>query len=270
MSGTGIGLRDPHFEQLMQHDHGLPWVELLTDNFLARSHRVARQLDRIAERFPLTLHCVGMNLGGTDPLNQDYLQRIKAIQQQTGAAWVSDHLCFTAHAGRHYHDLLPLPYSDEALRHIAQRINHVQDLLGEALLIENVSAYVRASAPMSEAEFLAALCDECDCLLLCDVNNLYVNQVNLGMDAQQAIDTLPLQRIREIHLGGFDDKGSHLLDAHNNAVSEPVWQLYESLIARLPDVPSCIEWDNDIPELAVLLDQAGRAENIRLLAGKAA
>lgn len=259
MSGVGIGLRDPHFEQLMAQDHGVPWVELLADNFLARGGLQPRQLQRIARRFPVTLHCVGMNLGGVDPLDFDYLAEIRRIAHTVAPAWISDHLCFTRHAGRHYHDLLPLPFSDEAVRHIAGRIVQVQDFLGRRMLVENVSAYVRVEAPLNESEFLAAVCAEADCDLLLDVNNLYVNQINLGLDAAQAIDRLPLERVKEVHLAGFEDRGQYLVDAHNNPVSEPVWHLYADLVARLPEVAVCVEWDNDIPALDVLLAEARRA-----------
>ena len=262
VSGVGIGLRDPHFEQLMAADHGVPWVELLADNFLARGGLPLRQLERIAARYPVTLHCVGMNLGGTDALDLDYLGDIRRIGRRVEPAWVSDHLCFTCHAGRHYHDLLPLPFSDEAVRHVADRIGQVQDFLGRALLVENVSAYLRAAAPLSEAEFLRAVCDEADCLLLLDVNNLYVNQVNLGLDAAQALAALPLERVREIHLAGYEDRGDYLVDAHNNPVSEPVWQLYADLLARRPEAAVCIEWDNDIPPLGTLLAEAQRARRM--------
>lgn len=259
MSGVGIGLRDPHFEQLMTVDHGVPWVELLADNFLARGGLQPRQLERIAERFPVTQHCVGMNLGGADPLDFDYLAEIRRIAQAVDPAWISDHLCFTSHAGRHYHDLLPLPFSDEAVRHISARIAQVQDFFGRRILVENVSAYLRAEAPLTEGEFLAAVCTETDCELLLDVNNLYVNQVNLGLDAAEAIACLPLGRVREVHLAGFEDKGEYLVDAHNNPVSEKVWTLFADLVGRLPEVAVCIEWDNDIPALDVLLAQAHRA-----------
>jgi len=263
VSGVGIGLRDPHFQQLMDQDHGVPWLELLADNFLARGGLTPLQLDRIAERYPVTMHCVGMNLGGTDPLDLDYLEAIGAVASRALPAWISDHLCFTACRGRHYHDLLPLPYDDEAVRHVARRIQQVQDFLGRRLVVENVSAYVRATAPLSEAQFVAAVCDEADCELLLDINNLYVNQVNLGFDALRALEALPLARVREIHLAGYEDKGHFLIDAHNHRVSEPVWQIYRQLAQRLPDVPVCIEWDNDIPALGMLLAEARRARTLR-------
>ena len=259
VSGVGIGLRDPHFDQLMSEDHGVPWLELLADNFLARGGLTPRQLDRVAQRYPVSLHCVGMNLGGVDPLDRSYLDEIRRIADQAGAEWVSDHACFTAHGGRQYHDLLPLPYSDEAVRHIAGRVAEVQDHLGQRIAIENVSAYLRVDAPLSEAAFLAAVCDEADCTLLLDANNLYVNQVNLGLDARQAIAELPLERVREIHLAGYEDKGDYLIDAHNNRVSDPVWTLFAELMQAVPHVPVLIEWDKDIPPLATLLAEAERA-----------
>ena len=262
VSGVGIGLRDPHFEQLMAAEHGVPWVELLADNFLARGGLVPQQLERIADRYALTLHCVGMNLGGSEPLDLGYLGGIRAIAERTAPAWISDHLCFTRCHGHHYHDLLPLPYSEESVQHIASRIRQVQDFLGRRLVVENVSAYLCADAPLSEAEFVAAVCDEADCELLLDVNNLYVNQVNLGLDAATAIAQVPLHRVREVHLAGYEDKGDYLIDAHNNRVSEPVWALFRRVARALPSAPVCIEWDNDIPPLDVLLDEAQRASRI--------
>ena len=246
----------------MTGQHDLPWVELLADNFPVRSGMVTQQLARIAERYPLTLHCVGMNLGGIDPLDHAYLADIRAVADSTDPAWISDHLCFTSCHGRHYHDLLPLPYSDEAVRHVAARIAVVQDVLGRRLVVENVSAYIRADAPLSEAEFVTAVVQESGCELLLDINNLYVNQVNLGLDARLALDRLPLERVREVHLAGFEDKGDHLIDAHNDRVSEPVWDLFAGVVASLPDVAVCVEWDNDIPPLDVLLDETRRARDL--------
>lgn len=262
MSGVGIGLRDPHFKQLLSGRQAVPWLELLADNFLAPGGLTELQLNRVIKDYPVTLHCVGMNLGGVDPLNFDYLESIRDLAGRVAPAWISDHLCFTQYQGHHYHDLLPLPYTDEAIRHVAERIRLVQDFLGTRLLVENVSAYLKSDSPMSEAEFFSAVAEEADCDLLVDVNNLYVNQVNLGFDAFQALRGLPLQRIREIHLAGYEDKGRYLIDAHNNRVSEPVWDLFAQLMALVPDVPVCIEWDNDIPPLEVLLDEAAQAASI--------
>ena len=262
VSGVGIGLRDPHFKQLMTGQHAVPWLELLADNFLAPGGMTRLQLNKIISAYPVTLHFVGMNLGGVDSLNFDYLQSVRQLAAHVSPAWISDHLCFTQYQGHHYHDLLPLPYTEEAVRYVANRIRTVQDFLECHLLLENVSAYLKSAAPMSEAEFLSAVAEEADCYLLVDVNNLYVNQVNLGFDAAVALQRIPLQRIREIHLAGYEDKGHFLIDAHNNRVSEPVWDLFARLMSLVPDVPVCIEWDNDIPPLNILLDEAARAASI--------
>lgn len=263
MSGVGIGLRDPHVTELLSGEPKAPWVELLADNHLAEGGLIAARLEAICERYPLTLHCVGMNLGGVEPLDRKYLQAVKHLMMRSRPAWVSDHLCFTRHGGHHYHDLLPLPYTEEALFHMVDRISQVQDFLGTRLLVENVSAYIAASdSSMDETEFLTALVNEADCDLLLDVNNLYVSQVNLGLDAGQVIAGLPVERIREVHLAGYEDKDGFLIDAHNNPVSEPVWTLFEALVARVPQVPVLIEWDNDIPSLDVLLAEAARAKAV--------
>ncbi|MCB1790144.1 MAG: DUF692 domain-containing protein [Gammaproteobacteria bacterium] len=259
LAGTGIGLRGPHFEQLLAAPSRVPWLELLADNFLARGGLVPAQLQRIAAQFPVTLHCVGMNLGGVDALDRHYLERIRAIARQTDAAIISDHLCFTALNGRHYHELLPLPYNDDVVEHVAKRIRQVQDMLEQRILVENVSAYVRASSTLSEGQFIAAVAQRADCGILLDVNNLYVNQINLGTDAEAALRALPIERVAEIHLGGYEDKGRYLLDAHSRPVSDPVWELFDKAVAMLPEVPVCIEWDNDIPPLETLLAEARRA-----------
>lgn len=204
-----------------------------------------------------------MNLGGVAALDRGYLDAVKDLAARTRPACISDHLCFTRHGDHHYHDLLPLPYSEEALHHVAARVRQVQDHLGQRLVVENVSAYVSAAeSVMGEAEFLAELVRQTDCELLLDVNNLYVSQVNLGSDARHFISTVPRDRIREVHLAGYDDRGRYLVDAHNNRVSEPVWELFSEVAERWPEVPVLIEWDNAIPSLDVLLDEAAHAQRI--------
>jgi uncharacterized protein (UPF0276 family) len=241
----------------------VPWFELLADNHLATGGQVPAQVEALRANYPIALHCVAMNLAGTDPLDLDYLGRIRGLRDRCEAVWVSDHLCFTAVDGRSYHDLLPIPYTDEALRQVAGRVMQVQDLLGERLLVENVSSYLRFSeSAISEAQFLDALVRQTDCLLLLDVNNLYVNHVNHGDELDGYLDALPRDQVREIHLGGFEPRDGYLLDAHNHPVSEPVWMLYERVAGLLPGVPSLIEWDNDIPDFTVLQAEAARAARI--------
>jgi uncharacterized protein (UPF0276 family) len=247
------------------------WFELLADNHLATGGLVPAQIEAVRAEYPLALHCVGMNLGGSDPLDLDYLGRVRDLRDRSAAAWLSEHLCFTAVDGRNYHDLLPIPYTDEALRRVAERVLTIQDFFGERLLVENVSSYLRfAESPLTEAQFLDALAEEADCHLLLDINNLYVNHVNHGDELDAYLESLPLDRVREIHLGGYEPKDGYLLDAHNNPVGEPVWALYEQAARLLPDVPTLIEWDNDIPDFSVLQSEAAKAACIAAAVTKSA
>lgn len=264
LTGTGLGLRSAHIGQLLSERPAVPWLEVLTDNHVAAGGLIPRQLAAVRADYPIAFHCVGMSLGGTDPLDHDYLGRLKQMIDTYEPTQVSDHLCFTSHNSYHYHDLLPLPYTEEALQHVSARVKQVQDMLGTRILVENVSSYLRfRQSTLSEPQFLAALCEEADCDLLFDVNNAYVNEVNHGAPATDFLDCLPLERVREIHLAGYEDKGAYLIDAHNNRVSDPVWELFCKVIARLPEVPVLIEWDNDLPALEVLMDEALRAETLR-------
>jgi len=263
ISGAGIGLRTCHIDQVLRDRPNVSWFELLADNHLATGGLVPAQVEAVRAEYPLALHCVDMNLGGSDPLDLDYLERVRDLRDRSAAAWVSDHLCFTAVDGRNYHDLLPIPYTDEALRRVAERVLTIQDFFGDRLLVENVSSYLRfAESPLTEAQFLRALAQEADCHLLLDVNNLYVNHINHGDELAAYLESLPLDRVREIHLGGYEPKDGYLLDAHNNPVSEPVWALYAQAVGLLPGVPTLIEWDNDIPAFAVLQSEAAKATGI--------
>jgi uncharacterized protein (UPF0276 family) len=264
LTGTGLGLRSTHIARVLSEQPPVPWFEVLADNHTAAGGLIPRHLAAVRTDYPITFHCVGMSLGGTDPLDFDYLRTIKCLMQTYEPLQVSDHLCFSSHASHQYHDLLPLPYTEEALRHVSERIRRVQDFLGVRLLVENVSSYLGyRHSTLTEPEFLAALTGMADCNLLFDVNNAYVNEVNHGDPALDFLVQLPLERIREIHLAGYEDKGDYLIDAHNNRVADPVWALFSDVIRQLPDVPVLIEWDNDIPALEILLDEAVQAEYIR-------
>jgi uncharacterized protein (UPF0276 family) len=264
LAGTGLGLRSAHITQVLSEHPPVPWFEILADNHTAPGGLIPRQLAAVCADYPITLHCVGMSLGGTEPLDIAYLRTIKHMIEVYEPVQVSDHLCFSNHASHQYHDLLPLPYTEEALLHVAERIRRVQDFLGQRLLVENVSSYLTyRHSTLGEAEFLATLSETADCNLLFDVNNAYVNEINNSASAGEFLQHLPLERIREIHLAGYEDKGDYLIDAHNNRVSDPVWALYADVVQQLPDVPVLIEWDNDLPALEVLLDEAARAERIR-------
>lgn len=261
--GVGLGLRSPHIEGILRDLPEVPWFEVLADNHLAPGGLIPRQLAAVREHYPVTFHCVGMSLGGIDPLDMDYLASIRRLTREIDPAWVSDHLSFTRFGEHNYHDLLPLPYNGETLRHLVSRIGQVQDYLGRRILVENVSSYLTYRASdLEEADFVAELVREADCDLLLDVNNVYVNAANHGLDALAYLRRMPLERVREIHLAGYDIRDGYLLDAHNNKVTPPVWRLYEDFIRRCPDVPTLIEWDKDIPELEVLLAEARQAGEI--------
>lgn len=267
---AGIGLRTPHFDELL--DEGLinppPWLELLADNWLSSGGVTANILSRFVERYPLAVHGVGLSIGSVEPLDFDYLQRVKSLLSRSKAMSYSEHLSFSNTALGFVPDLLPLPYSEEALNHVIERVSQVQDFLGRRMLIENVSAYIATDDAMSEAEFTIELARRSGCGLLVDVNNYYVNQQNLGRDAATALAAIPVELIAEIHLGGYEAKADYLLDAHNHPVAEPVWQLYQSLLQRTGPVATLIEWDNDVPDLSVLMAQRERAATV--IAGSAA
>jgi uncharacterized protein len=248
--GLGLGLRAPHVADLLARPTEAGFLELLTENHLDVGGRRAASTDAVADRYPVVLHGVSMNLGSVDPLDVDYLRKVRSLAERTNARWVSDHLCFTGVAGFNTHDLLPLPYNDATLRHVAARIRAVQDLLGRPLLVENPSSYAtyRAST-MPEHEFLARLADAADCALLLDVNNVFVSATNHGFDAEVYVDALPADRIVQIHLAGHHDAGTHLIDTHDAPVVDDVWRLFARVVRRTGRVASMIEWDDRIPSL---------------------
>lgn len=262
---AGVGLRTQHINQILDQQVAVPWFELLVDNWLSNGGLTRRYLDAIAERYPLTLHGVGLSLGGMEPLDFSYLGKIKGLMQRcnqyNNALWYSEHLCFSQLQSYYSHDLLPLPYTDESVRHMANRIEQVQDFMGCQMLVENVSSYLEYKQnELSEGEFINAVVEEADCSLLLDVNNFYVNEVNHGQNAEQQISALPHHRVKEIHLAGFADKDTHVVDAHNNPVADEVWALYEKTLELVGPVPTLIEWDNDIPALETLLAEQKKAQ----------
>jgi hypothetical protein len=260
IAGVGLGLRSQHIDEVLLTQPVVPWFELLTENHLAPGGLIPVQLEAIRSNYPITFHCVGMSLGGTDPVDVEYLLRIKTLIERYQPSLVSDHLCFSQHRQHNYHDLLPLPYNEETLNHFRKRITQIQDILETRILVENVSSYLTYKAStVPEAEFISELLSRTDCDLLLDINNVYVNAVNHGFSAREYLNTIPMQRVREIHLAGYEDRGSYLLDAHSTRVSPPVWELYEEVIGKYPNIPTLIEWDNDIPSFATLREEAGAA-----------
>ncbi len=261
--GIGIGLRSQHYREILENLPSVPWFEVLTDNYLGEGGQPLVYLERVRAEYPVTFHGVGMSLGSCEPLNLDYLGKVKALAQRIQPAWISDHLCWSASGGHYSHDLLPLPYTKEAIRHMATRIAQAQDVLGCRLVVENVSGYVSfADSEMSEWEFLVAVVEQADCDILLDINNIYVSACNHGFDAEHYLNAIPKQRVREMHLAGYEDQGTHLLDTHGLPVHEPVWRLYEKALRRLDQVPTLIEWDTDIPPFHCLLQEADKARYI--------
>lgn len=262
-NNAGVGLRIQHIQDILRSDINDIWFELLADNWLT-SQLNDYFLDLISERYPITIHGVGLSLGSPQAMDLNYLKSIKNLIKRSKSIKYSEHLCFAQLTDSHYaHDLLPLPYCDNIILHLTERIKQVQDYLGQQIILENVSTYLSYKInEMSEAEFLGQLVQESGCGLLLDINNLFVNQVNLGSCAKETIRYMHSDWVQEIHLAGFETHPDFLIDAHNNPVSEDVWALYEFAINHLGNKATLIEWDNDIPEWDVLLAERNKAKNI--------
>jgi uncharacterized protein (UPF0276 family) len=262
-TGAGIGLRTPHVRQMLDERPAVPWLEVHSENYYVDGGPALAALERIRHDYPLSLHGVGMSLGSTDPLERTHLAKLARLIERSEPVLVSEHLCWSGVGGRVLNDLLPLPYTEEALAHVCARVAEVQDFLGRTILVENVSSYLAfADATIPEWEFVAALARRTGCKLLCDVNNIHVNAVNHGFDADAYLAALPSEAIAEIHLAGFESTPACLVDTHGAPVAPPVWALYRRAIARFGPVPTLIEWDIDIPPLPILLAEAAAAQQI--------
>lgn len=272
---AGIGLRAPHYRDLLEQRPALAFVEVHSENYFGDGGAPLHFLGRTREHYPLSLHGVGLSIGSADPLNQVYLARLKKLIDRFEPMLVSDHLCWCSIDGVYLNDLLPLPYSEAVLEHVCARVSAVQEFLGREILIENPSSYLQfASSAIPEWEFLAEVARRSGCGLLLDVNNIYVSSVNHGFDAHRYLAALPAAAVREIHLAGHTVKhhadGDILIDTHSAPVAEPVWALYRETLARLGPRPTLIEWDNDLPPLTTLVDEARRAELVPAGAANAA
>jgi uncharacterized protein (UPF0276 family) len=261
--GVGVGLRTAHYAHLLEHWPEVAWFEVLSDNYLNTRGRPLEILDRIAERYPVALHGVSLNIGSSDPLDLAYVRDLKRLRDRTGARWVSDHLCFTGVAGRNTHDLLPLPLTEEALRHTVERVRIVSDVLGAPLVLENPSTYLEFAAnSLHEWDFLAALAEEADAGLLLDVNNVLVSAKNHGFDPETYLRALPLERVVQIHVAGHTDYGTHAIDTHIGPVPDAVWALYRRACELGADASVLLEWDAEIPPFEVVHADALRAERL--------
>lgn len=261
--GYGLGLRPDYFDQVVEQQPPVDWFEIVSENFMVDGGKPLHYLSRVKERYPLVMHGVSLSIGGTDPLDRDYLRRLKTLAEYVQPAWMSDHLCWTGQGGNNLHDLMPLPYTDEAVTHVAQRVGQVQDFLGRQILLENVSSYVtyRHSA-MTEWEFLSAVAEEADCLILLDINNIYVSAINHCFDPMDYVSAVPAERVRQFHLAGHTHQGSLIIDTHDHPVPDPVWDLYAKALERFGPVSAMIERDDRFPPFDELLRELEHAREI--------
>jgi uncharacterized protein (UPF0276 family) len=264
MHQFGLGLRKPHYRDFIEGETAVPvdFVEVISENFMVDGGRPLYVLERVRERHPVALHGVSMSLGSADGLRDDYLRRLRSLADAVDPLFISDHLSWSRIERFNSHDLLPLPYTQEALDAVSANIHHAQDTLGRTMLIENPSSYVSFPGDMTEWEFLDAVCTRTGCGLLLDVNNIYVSASNHGFDAQTYLSGIPAARVRQIHLAGHSQGRDLLIDTHDKPVPDPVWALYASALERLGPVATMIERDGDVPPLSALLTELGLARDI--------
>ncbi len=261
--GHGVGLRPKHFPQLWDGTARVDWFEAISENYMVAGGRPRAALERARSMAPLVLHGVSLSIGSTDPLDEAYLRALGDLIARVDPAWVSDHLCWSGVGGHYAHDLLPLPYTEEALAHVVRRVVAVQERLGRQILIENVSSYLTYThSTLAEWEFLGAVAERADCGLLLDVNNVYVSATNHGFSADAYLAGLPPDRVGQIHLAGHTDMGTYLFDTHDGPVIEPVWDLYRQALRRFGRVSTLVEWDDHIPSLDVVCAEAERARAV--------
>jgi uncharacterized protein (UPF0276 family) len=251
--GLGVGLRSGHFAYLEEHEPDVDWFEVIPENFMDTRGRARAVLERIAARYPVVLHGLSLSPGSTDPVDLDYLRRLKELAEEVEAVWVSDHVCWTAVGGVNTHELVPIPFTEESLAHVVERVRIAQDVLERPLVLENPSSYVTfTGSSMSEAEFLARMAEEADCGLLLDVNNVYVSSVNHEFDPVEYLRSLPAERVVQMHLAGHEDAGTHIVDTHDRPVADPVWELYGTAVGLTGPVSTLIEWDDKLPPFPVV------------------
>jgi uncharacterized protein (UPF0276 family) len=261
--GFGLSLRPTHYDAILTEKPAVDWFEILTENYLTAGGKSRDYLEKIRAHYPIVMHGVSLSLGSTDPLDQTYLKQLKTLMQQLKPEWVSDHVCWTGIQHKNTHDLLPLPYTEEAVNHIATRIQQVQDYLGQQILIENVSSYVTYThSTLTEWEFIKEICTRADCYLLLDVNNIYVSASNHHFNPINYMQAIPVKRVQQIHLAGHTNKGDYMIDTHDQAIITPVWELYAAALTRFGRVSTMIERDDHIPPLKDLLIELNQARQI--------
>jgi uncharacterized protein (UPF0276 family) len=262
--GVGVGFRVPHYPHILETVPAMDWFEVISENFMVRGGMPLANLDKLLAHYPVVPHGVSLSIGGSAPLDRDYLTRLKALVRRINPPWLSDHLCWSGTAGVHVHDLLPLPFTREAVEHVAARVREVQDFIERPFVLENVSSYLTFTASaMPEWEFLSEVAEKSDCGILLDCNNIYVSSRNHGFDANAYIDAVDASRVVQMHLAGHADKGDYLLDTHSDHVNGATWELYRRALRRLGPTSVLIEWDDDIPEWDVLAAEAAEARRLR-------
>lgn len=264
---TGIGLRAPHYSEVLEKRPGVAWLEIHAENYFSDGGRALHMLDQIRQHYPVSMHGVGLSLGSADELNWHHLKKLKELSKRIQPCLISDHLSWSSIDGQYFHDLLPIPYTEESLEHMISRIKQVQDYLQRQILIENISAYLAFNeSTIPEWEFLKELAVQSGCGILLDVNNVYVSARNIGFEPEDYINAIPGKLVQEIHLGGFTtrtmDEHEILIDTHNRTIVPAVWDLYAHTIRQIGRKPTMIEWDSDLPSLDTLCLEAFRAEKI--------
>lgn len=261
--GFGLGLRTDHFQEVLDTRPNIDWFEVVSENFMVDGGKPKHYLHSIREHYPMVMHGVSLSIGSTDPLNMDYLRQLKKLNNELQPQWLSDHLCWTGNDHTNSHDLLPLPYNEEALNHVVDRIKQVQDFLGRQILMENVSSYITyENSEMSEWQFFNEVAKRADCHILLDINNIYVSARNHDFSPQSYIEGIDKDRVRQFHLAGHTDYGDYVIDTHDSDVSDPVWQLYQQALQHFGWISTMIERDDNIPPLNDLLKELNKARSI--------
>lgn len=261
--GFGLGLRPDHYEDILCQHPPIDWFEILTENYLVPGGKPLYYLDRIREQYPVVMHGVSLSLGSIDALDNAYLEQVKQLADRVKPAWISDHLCWTGVSGLNMHDLLPLPYTEETIKHLVTQITQVQEYLGRQILIENVSSYLTYThSEMTEWDFLSQVAQRADCFILLDVNNIYVSSINHQFDPYQYLRNIPLDRVYQIHLAGHSNQGNYIIDTHDAPIIQPVWDLFAEAARLIGPISTMIERDDNIPKLEVLIDELNIARQI--------
>src|SRR3990167_8843970 len=254
--GFGLGLRTDHYSAILEEKPDVDWFEIITENYLVPGGKPLYFLDKIRAHYPMVMHGVSMSIGSSDPLDLDYLKQVKLLANRVEPKWISDHLCWTGVQGKNTHDLLPLPYTEEAVKHVAGRIRQIQDILGRHILIENVSSYLTYNqSVLTEWEFLKEVSERADCMILLDINNIYVSSVNHEFDPLDYIASMPANRIYQIHLAGHSNMGDYIIDTHDHDIVDSVWNLYSETLRRIGLCSTMIERDDHIPPLSELVSE---------------